>query len=76
MADNFRAVQKGQEEMKFFVMLEIVFITARIAVIFFPTVPIEAVTALTWACAVCGIIAGVFIVIEMYNKINGKKDKD
>ena len=51
-------------------------VKVRLAVIFFPTVPIEAVTALTWACAVCGIIAGVFIVIEMYNKIKGKKDKD
>lgn len=61
--------------MKFFVMLEIVFITARIAVIFFPTVPIEAVITLTWACTVCGIIAGVFVGVELYNKIKGRKDK-
>ncbi|MDE6505623.1 MAG: hypothetical protein K2L42_07130 [Clostridia bacterium] len=63
--------------MKFFVILEIVFITARIAVTFFPEViPTEAETALIWGCAVCGIIAGVFIGVELYNKIKGRKDKD
>lgn len=61
--------------MKFFVILEILLIAARIAVMFFD-VPDKAATALTWGCVVFGIIAAAFIVIEMYIKIKGKKDKD
>lgn len=54
--------------MKFFVILEILLIAARIAVTFFD-VPDEASTALTWACVVVGIIALVFIAVRIYKDI-------
>lgn len=54
--------------MKFFVILELLLIAARIAVTFFD-VPGDASTALTWACVVCGIIALVFIALKIYKEI-------
>ncbi len=54
--------------MKFFVILEILLIAARVAVEFFE-LPAAADSALTWACVVCGIIAAVFIAIRIYKEI-------
>ncbi len=60
--------------MRFFVILEILFVAARVAVSFFPEViPAAAGTALTWACVIFGIIAAAFIGVELYTKIKGKK---
>ena len=61
--------------MKFFVILEILLIAARVAVLFFDVVPAAAHTALTWACVVFGVIAAVFIGVEIYCKITGKGKK-
>ncbi len=61
--------------MKFFVILTILFVAARITVLFFD-VPAAAATALTWACVVCGLIAAVFIGVEIYCKLTGKGKKD
>ncbi len=54
--------------MKFFVILEILLIAARVAVEFFE-LPTAAYSALTWACVICGIIAAVFIAIRIYKDI-------
>ncbi len=54
--------------MKFFVILEILLITARITLEFFE-LPAAAYTALTWACVVVGVIAAVFIGIRIYKDI-------
>lgn len=54
--------------MKFFVILEILLIAARVAVEFF-VLPAAAYSALTWACVICGIIAAVFIAIRIYKDI-------
>lgn len=60
----------------FFTVLEILTIAARVTVSFFPDdVPAKAATALTWACVIFGIIAAVFIGIEIYCKITGKGKK-
>ncbi len=62
--------------MKFFSIVTILLIAARVAVAFFPAaVPAEAATVLTWACVVCGLIAAVFIGVEIYCKITGKGKK-
>ena len=59
--------------MKFFVILEVLFIAARVSVSFFTDkIPAAAITALTWACVVCGVIAGVFVGVEIYKQISGK----
>ena len=51
--------------MKFFVILELLLIAARITVAFFD-VPAAASTALTWACVIFGISAAVFIGVRIY----------
>lgn len=62
--------------MKFFVILEILIIIARVAaLIFSDSFPPEVVTALNWACGVVGAIAAVFIGVEIYCKIKGKSKK-
>lgn len=58
--------------MKFFVILEIILIAARITVSFFEVVPGAAQTALTWACVVVGIIALVFVCVRIYRDLRGK----
>ena len=58
--------------MKFFVILEILLIAARVAVSFFDVVPGAAATALTWACVVVGIIALIFIGIRIYKDLRAK----
>ncbi len=55
--------------MKFFVILELLLIAARVTVSFFEVVPAAACTALTLGCVISGIIAGVFIGIEIYKKL-------
>lgn len=55
--------------MKFFVILELLLIAARVTVSFFDVVPAAAYTALTCACVICGIIALIFIGIEIYKKL-------
>lgn len=55
--------------MIFFVILTILFIAARVTVSFFEVVPAAACTALTLGCVISGIIAGVFIGIEIYKKL-------
>lgn len=62
--------------MKFFVILEILLIAARITVMFFDVVPVAAQTALTWACVVVGVIAAAFIAAELYAKFKGKSKKE
>lgn len=57
--------------MKFFVILELLLIAARIAVVFFD-VPAAASTALTCACVVVGVIAAVFIGVRIYKELRGK----
>ena len=59
--------------MKFFVILELILIAARVTVSFFDVVPGAAQTALTWACVVVGIIAAVFVAVRIYKEIKGKK---
>lgn len=54
--------------MKFFVILEILLIAARVTVELFD-VPAAVSSALTWACVVIGIIAIVFIAIRIYKDI-------
>lgn len=54
--------------MKFFVILELILITARVTIEFF-AVPAAADIALTWACLVVGVIAAVFIAIRIYKDI-------
>lgn len=54
--------------MKFFVILELLLIAARIAVVFFD-VPAAASTALTWACVVVGVIALVFVGVRIYKDL-------
>lgn len=58
--------------MKFFVVLEIFLIAARITVSFFDVVPGSAQTALTWACIVIGIIALVFVGVRIYRDLKGR----
>lgn len=54
--------------MKFFVILELLLIAARITVAFFD-VPAAASTALTYACVVVGVIAAVFIGVRIYKDL-------
>ena len=55
--------------MKFFVIIELLLIIARVTVSFFDVVPAAASTALTWACVIFGIIAAVFVGISMYKDL-------
>ena len=57
--------------MKFFVILTLLLISARIAVVFFD-VPAAASTALTYACVVVGVIALVFVGVRIYKDLRGK----
>lgn len=59
--------------MKFFVIIELLLIAARVAVSFFPdVVPAAAATALTWACVLVGVIALVFVGVRIYKDLRGK----
>lgn len=58
--------------MKFFVILELLLIAARVTVSFFDVVPGAAQSALTWACVVVGIIALVFVGIRIYKEFKSK----
>ena len=59
--------------MKFFVIIELLLIAARVAVSFFPdVVPAAASTALTWACVVVGVITLVFVGVRIYKDLRGK----
>lgn len=54
--------------MKFFVILELLIIAARVTVEFF-VVSAAVHIALTWACVVVGILAAVFIGIRIYKEL-------
>ena len=62
--------------MKFFSILTLLLIAARLALLFFPDAPGEAATALTWACVASGAVAAVFIGVEIYCKVRGKGKKE
>lgn len=56
--------------MKFFVILEILFLAARISVLFVSEkLPPAVIKALTWGCVVFGVIASVFIVVRIYKEL-------
>ncbi len=55
--------------MKFFVIIEILLIAARVTVSFFDVVPAAASTALTWACVIFGIISAVFVGVRIYKDL-------
>ena len=55
--------------MKFFVIIELLLIAARVAVSFFDVVPAAAATALTWACVVVGVITLVFVGVRIYKDL-------
>lgn len=56
--------------MKFFVILELIIIAARVTVSFFPdVVPAAAQDALTACCVVFGVIAAVFVGVRIYKDL-------
>lgn len=55
--------------MKFFVILELIIIAARVTVSFFDVVPAAAQDTLTACCVIFGIIAAVFVGISIYKDL-------
>ena len=58
--------------MKFFVIIELLIIAARVTVSFFDAVPKLAQDVLTGACVVVGVVMCVFIGISIYKDLKRK----
>ncbi len=55
--------------MIFFVILELILIAGRVVMLIFSDkIPAAAATAMTWICVVIGIIAALFVVVEIYKR--------